>query len=463
MSLGGLLRPVRQFGGIVSVLFTGAAASAGLSFLAQFLLTRRLPVTDFGRLAALLAVINFLTPIGSAGVNYFLLRAYGREGHGAARWVRPCMILVASGTALACIVLLAYASRWIAPDAGGRTMMMVACTPILLGQIAVDLASVRFQLEGRFPLLSLWQCVTQVGRFAVAGWAMLVLASLPMVMLGYALVGVISVALGGALLLGFWQGRLRLEGHPDRLAEPTLAEPIMAASRPSWLEAAPNVMPFALMTMFYVCYFQGPVAVLEWISGGTAAGVYNSAFLVISAISLIPTVIYMRLLMPRLCRWAEHERAVFTSAFHVGVPAMALIGTICMACVLLAAPRLLPLLFGAAYVAGVPALMILALSIPVRFVQTVFSSVFVSERDMMRKSGYLAGSALVGLTASVCLVPYAGPIGAAIATVLAETVLLVLHMIGIARFIPGISTADTFRIATFRSALGHLLRVQPNA
>ena len=87
------------------------------------------------------------------------------------------------------------------------------------------------------------------------------------------------------------------------------------------------MMPFALMTMFYVCYFQGPVAVLEWIKGGTAAGVYNSAFLVISAISLIPTVIYMRLLMPRLCRWAEHERAVFTSAFHVGVPAMALIGT----------------------------------------------------------------------------------------------------------------------------------------
>ena len=59
MRAGPLLRAVRQFGGIASMLFTGgAAASAGLSFLAQFLLTRRLPVTDFGRLAALLAVIE---------------------------------------------------------------------------------------------------------------------------------------------------------------------------------------------------------------------------------------------------------------------------------------------------------------------------------------------------------------------------------------------------------------------
>jgi O-antigen/teichoic acid export membrane protein len=458
MRAGPLLRAVRQFGGIASMLFTGAAASAGLSFLAQFLLTRRLPVTDFGRLAALLAVINFLTPLGSAGVNYFLLRAYGREGHGAARWVRPCMILVASGTALSCIVLLAYASRWIAPGAAGRTIMMLACTPILLGQIAIDLASVRFQLEGRFPALSVWQCVTQAGRFAVALWAMTVVASLPMVLLGYALVGVVSLGLGSGLLLGLWQGRLRLEGHAERVG----GMPVPIAC-PSWLEVAPNVMPFALMTMFYVCYFQGPVAVLEWISGGAAAGVYNSAFLVISAISLIPTVIYMRLLMPRICRWAEHERAIFTSAFHVGVPAMALIGTVCMACVLVAAPRLLPVLFGSAYTAGVPALMILALSIPVRFVQTVFSSVFVSERDMLRKSGFLAGSAFVGLTASVCLVPYAGPIGAAIATVLAETVLLVLHIVGVTRFIPGINTVDTFRMATFRSALGHLLRVHTNA
>jgi O-antigen/teichoic acid export membrane protein len=225
---------------------------------------------------------------------------------------------------------------------------------------------------------------------------------------------------------------------------------------------APNVAPFALMTMFYVVYFQGPVAVLEWFRGGDPAGIYNSAFLIIAAISLIPTVVYMRLLLPRINRWAEHNRAVFTAAFQVGVPAMAVLGLICMAGVMTTGPWLLPLLFGKAYAAGVTALMILALSIPVRFVQTAFSSMFVSERDMLRKSGYLGASAVIAFSVSVLLVPYTGVIGAAIATVTAEIALLVLHVIGTSRFIHGIIVADVMRFATFRSALAKLQQAESN-
>ena len=135
MSLGRWLHPVRQFGGIVSVLFTGAAASAGLSFLAQFLLTRRLPVTDFGRLAALLAVINFLIPMGSAGVNYFLLRALwtGRSRRGP---LGASLHYLRFATALACIMLLAYASRWIRAGCRWAHDDDGCLYAILLGQIA---------------------------------------------------------------------------------------------------------------------------------------------------------------------------------------------------------------------------------------------------------------------------------------------------------------------------------------
>lgn len=450
------LRVIRRFSGVVSMLFTGALASAGMAFAAQFLLTRNLPIGDFGRLAALLAVINFLTPVGAAGTNYFLLRAFGREGHAARRWVRPCLILAAMGTAAACVILMGYAMTWTAPGSTGRAAMLAACVPILLGQIAIELASVRFQLEGRFSGLSLWQCMTAGGRFAVAVWAMTCAASLPAVLAGYALVGLVSSVIGAGLLAGVRHGRISLEGHAADGAD-------AAYEHASWRRAAPNVAPFALMTMFYVLYFQGPVAVLEWFRGGAPAGVYNAAFLVISAISLIPTVLYMRLLLPRLCRWAEHDRVMFASAFQIGVPVMAVIGLTCMALVMTTASWLLPLLFGPAYAAGVPALLILALSIPVRFVQTVFSSLFVSERDMLRKSGYLGRSALAGLTASLILVPYAGATGAALATVLAETVLLVLHVIGTSRFIQGIRVADSLRFASLRSALDTVLHAQPEA
>jgi O-antigen/teichoic acid export membrane protein len=458
MSARALSGSARRFGGLVSMLFTGAVASAAMSLLAQLLLTRSLPVAEFGRLAALLAVINFLTPVGAAGANYFLLRAFGREGYPATRWVRPCTILVACGSLAACAALIAYATGWSTPGTSGRALMLAACAPILLGQIAIELAAVRFQLEGRFHMLSIWQCTTQAGRFAVALWAIAAFASLPLVLLGYALVGVVSVGIAAGVLLRLWQGRVSLEGH----ALPAAPQAGQQTVQPSWREAAPNVAPFALMTMFYVVYFQGPVAVLEWFRGGAPAGIYNSAFLIISAISLIPTVVYMRLLLPRINRWAEHNRAVFTAAFQVGVPVMAMLGLLCMAGVMTTGPWLLPLLFGKAYATGVMALMILALSIPVRFVQTVFSSLFVSEQDMLRKSGFLAASAVIGFSASMLLVPYASVIGAAIATVTAETALLVLHVVGTSRFIHGIAVADVLRFATFRSALAQLQQAESN-
>jgi O-antigen/teichoic acid export membrane protein len=290
----------------------------------------------------------------------------------------------------------------------------------------------------------------------VALSAMVLFGSLPVVLTGYALVGLVSVGLGGSLLAGLCKGQIRLEGHPDQ-------PPATAVAEPSLLQAATNVGPFALMTMFYGVYFQGPVAVLEWLRGGQPAGVYNASFLVIAAISLIPTVIYMRLLLPRICRWAEHDRVLFNAAFQVGVPAMALLGLACMAFVMGTASWLLPLLFGPSYSEGVIALTVRALSIPVRFVQTVYSSLFVSERDMLRKSGYLGGSALIGLAASLLLVAYAGLVGAAIATVSAELVLLILHVVGASLFIQGIAVIETLRLATFRAALSHLLRAHTAA
>ena len=233
---------------------------------------------------------------------------------------------------------------------------------------------------------------------------------------------------------------------------------------PSWLEVAPNVMPFALMTMFYVCYFQGTGrgsgVDQRWGGGrrgqlglpgdfGDFADPDSDLYAVADAADL-PVGgartgdLHLGLPCGRSGDGADRH------GLH-GLRAGGGAAGCCRCCL------------GRPIRRAMPALMILALSIPVRFVQTVFSSVFVSERDMLRKSGFLAGSAFVGLTASVCLVPYAGPIGAAIATVLAETVLLVLHIVGVTRFIPGINTVDTFRMATFRSALGHLLRVHTNA
>jgi O-antigen/teichoic acid export membrane protein len=411
------------------------------------MLVRLLVPADLGRFAALLAAVNFFTPIAGAGVNWFLLQAFGREGWAALRWLRPMALLIGLATSLSAAALGIYAART-ANDYAVATAL--AAATILLGQVAVELASARLQLTGSFGGLALWQTVTQAGRLAVVGFvACKPAGSFTTVLSGYAAVSVLTIAIGGVLLHGLWTGRAVLSGHGgfERITSTAV----------SVRRAAQEAGPFALVTMFYVLYFQGVVVILEWLKGGEAAAQYNAALLILSAICLIPNVIYMKLLVAPLSRWVVHDRRTFEAAFHLGVVAMGLLGIVLMIATLVGAPSVITLLFGDRYAAAVPVLMLLALVIPIRFVQSAYSSLFISRKETARKARYLAIGALTTVIVSFGLIPAVGIEGAALANALAEAILLVLHIRGAARHIEGISVRATASCATLRSAMVQML------
>src|SRR3546814_4412984 len=45
-----------------------------------------------------------------------------------------------------------------------------------------------------------------------------------------------------------------------------------------------------------------------------AAGVYNVAFVIMSAVYLIPSVIYQKFLLPKIHIWANHDQETFVKA-----------------------------------------------------------------------------------------------------------------------------------------------------
>lgn len=208
-------------------------------------------------------------------------------------------------------------------------------------------------------------------------------------------------------------------------------------------------------------YFQGAVVVVAWLAGGAAAAEYNAAFLIFSALSLIPNVIYMKFLAAKLYRWAENDRATFAAAFHVGVPAMALGGCIRAILLIANAHWIIRLLYGARYAGAATLVMIRATAIPIGFAQMTYSSLFTSRRDVTRKVVYLGAAAAVSVGMNVLLVPPFGAAGAAVASVGAEAVLLLLHIQGAARHIQGIDVAATLNSATVAGSVRHLLRGEP--
>jgi O-antigen/teichoic acid export membrane protein len=161
--------------------------------------------------------------------------------------------------------------------------------------------------------------------------------------------------------------------------------------------------------------------------------------------------------MGPLSRWVVHNRPAFEAVFHLGVVAMGLLGVILMVAIFVNANWLVTFLFGSRYASASPVLMLLALAIPVRFVQSSYSSLFISPKDTACKARYLGIGALATAIASFGLIPAAGVEGAAVASVLAEVVLLALHVRGAARHIKGLSIWPKVSPAALRSAALQLL------
>jgi O-antigen/teichoic acid export membrane protein len=171
---------------------------------------------------------------------------------------------------------------------------------------------------------------------------------------------------------------------------------------------------------------------------------------------LVPNVTYVKFLSSKLLRWWHQDRRMFDAVFHVGLVAHLVMGIVCALLLGGVAPWLLPLVFGERYAVSSPLIMILALGIPVRFVQHAYGSLLFSKDHIRRKLAYMSSAGVASVGLNIALIPSLGIRGAALGAVLTELMLLLVYMWGVAKHVEGIQVRDSFRIETLRSAFGYV-------
>ncbi|WP_428374272.1 lipopolysaccharide biosynthesis protein [Lichenicoccus sp.] len=433
------------------MLFGGTFGAALLSMGAQLLLIHALTVPDYGRLATILAAVNLLSPFAGFGVNWFWIQAFGREGYRGFRWVGPSFSLLGLTNLLSLLALAGYIVS--AGGFAGHSMGLVVLfsSLMLLGQCAVEIASVKFQLEERFGQLALWQALSQLGRFLVALALIYHARSLHAVMEGYGFVGLLLLLGSAVIIRSFHTRRLKLAGHGpaegDRILEP-----------PSPLTTAKLSFPFAFITIFYLVYSQSVLLLITFFIGPGDTAVFSGALLVISAIQLVPNIIFTKFLMGRICRWAEHDHASFHAILHLSAAGMIVLGVMVMVLVAVGAPLAVPVIFGARYARTTMVLIYLTPTIPLRFVQSAYSSMLVSEANVRKRVMFSGVSAACSLALNLLLLPTLGLTGAIIASIASEAVLLLLGMWGAARYVGNLNIGDSFRLTSLRSATHQIFR-----
>ena len=446
---GGFLRRI-------ALLLAGTFGTAGLAFITHLLLTRAMSLSDYGRIVALLAAVNLFTPITSMGMGWFWLDLFGREGRQAIRWMGRATRLACASTAVSVLLLVTYAVATDPQGAPHTYVVSLLLIPILVGQALSDSTSARLQLEERYLMLAAWQALAQLGRtlFAVILLFWGRVEMLPL--LGtYAMVGTLSMVISIISLGQTIRGNIRLVGHDTPGDSSSAARPVFA-TQPAWGELLSHALPYSLITFCFVLSHHGTVSMVAAILGSADAAIYNVAYLVYALVCLVPNVTYVKFLSSKLLRWWHQDRRMFDAVFHVGLVAHLVMGIVCALLLGGVAPWLLPLVFGERYAVSSPLIMILALGIPVRFVQHAYGSLLFSKDHIRRKLAYMSSAGVASVGLNIALIPSLGIRGAALGAVLTELMLLLVYMWGVAKHVEGIQVRDSFRIETLRSAFGYV-------
>ncbi|MFN7979331.1 MAG: polysaccharide biosynthesis C-terminal domain-containing protein [Vicinamibacterales bacterium] len=190
-----------------------------------------------------------------------------------------------------------------------------------------------------------------------------------------------------------------------------------------------------LFTLLGLVLYNVDLLILRVLRGETAAGQYAAAYVLISFCANL-MIAYSHTVLPAMARDAAPTPAT-ASAYGTGM-VVAWIVTLPVAVGgALVAPWLVTLLFGSAYAEGAPALQVLVLSVPIAALREMAVAALIARH---RESSLLtvnSVAAVVNVGLNLWLIPRAGVVGAAWATVVSEIVRLIVAAMAVGTAVPG--------------------------
>jgi O-antigen/teichoic acid export membrane protein len=276
-------------------------------------------------------------------------------------------------------------------------------------------------------------------RLATLAWAMVVLWRwrrldyLGVAMLVPALVAMaVSMAIAARLSVRLKADATEeaLKGSPEesRRGSPSVEESLAGSlEEPLWDPASAgltpgtfvrNVLPLGAGVLVSALYFRCDVYFIQQWHGFQPVGGYNAAFRLVEALRLLPAAV-MAVTFPILVQ-ATDTQLVKRIGGGLAVAGSAL-AVVCA----LGGPFIIPAIYGDTYAYAAPAFSILALALPLFFLNYALTHQVIGW-DGQRAYLLIATLALAAnIAANLAFVPAQGIVGAAIATVLTEVVVTI--------------------------------------
>lgn len=401
--------------------------SNGALFLWQLALGRLLGETLFGVYGTVGALIAIGAVITGFGLSLIVIREVARRPHEAGRYLTAALVLhvTLAGVAWLAMNALAFALGY-PPEI--RALTAVACLALLtdiLGSVAFDQLIAR----ERMVTTSAVEIVTVALRIA-AGAAVLALGG---GLLGLYIITLVTSLIRAAIL---WWFMLRGGTRPAWPFEGRIARPLFV-----------NALPLALGGLINIVYIQLDKLMSTSLLGATQTGYLSAASVIVFGVVEILSTTVLTAVYPLMSRLYAPDGN--PEPFHFMVRKLAyftlLIGlAVALTFTVFAEAITIPL-FGEDFAPSAAVLRVLIWYAAITMVVNVFAQALTVENRQRRYVAVRAGGLAGKLALNLLLMPVIGVMGAAVASVLAESGVLA-------------GTASAFPLG-WRELLPRLLRV----
>lgn len=407
----------------VSLLWLSQLSASISAFFTQLLLVRILTTQEYGAYATAFTFVGIIASLSGFGVGTYWLRIFGKEGWMGFRWIKKTLILASGSIVLSFIIVIA--TTLLINISVTTKILLLFFSSIVISQGLATMAFAIYQLEGNYNKLALFQFLTHGLRLFVVVILYFLEESLIMVGVGYVIASLFLAIFYIPPIFRIYKGEINLKGHkrPVNLKNITY--------EPSLRSTFKYTLPFCLAGVFYLIYYQSNIFLLNMLVGEKASGIYNIAFTVLTVIFLFPSAIYQGFLLPKIHRWAEHDKTKITTIYNLGGKSIILFGVLLMIMLSGTALWIIPILFGREFLLSGYILIILSISIPIRLLGNNLGSILVTENNMMKKVYYQGIGAIFNVLANLILIRFYGLYGAALSTVLTELIVTILFLWGV--------------------------------
>lgn len=374
-------------------------ASKAVTLLITVAAARVLPAADFGVLALALTTGWLLGVASDAGLPLYLARRIARQmaadAPPALAAVTTVMRLRAWSAGAAGLAGLTVALA-LAPDGRALAFLVIVVAQIL--NAVLDTLSHAYRGAGRSDVESGIQFAQRIATAIAATAVVVVHPSLTWLAMALAVPPAVALLASQRLARRFFVG-------------PAGAD----VERLSWPRFAHDVAPLGAGIVLSALYFRCDVYFVERWHGLEVAGVYNAAFRIVEALRLVPAAL-LAVAFPLLCAASDARRVARIGLALAGIGAAAAIG------VYAAAPALLGVLYGARFIDAAPALGILAMAVPLFFVNYALTHQVIAWDGQRAYLATVTAALAANVVLNALLIPSGGMPGAAASTVITELV-----------------------------------------